>query len=244
MMGHTHALSGAAAWLALTPVISDHSVLHQYAVALSPTQIAAGTVVCAGAALLPDMDHHSGTIANTYGPITKVLCRIVAQISGGHRHATHSLAFAAAMGFGSFWLAIHQHDIWMGLLFLLIGLGLRGVGFGFDDKDHLTGLLNALLAGSLVYMMRDVDMRFAGYAVGLGCLAHVVGDCLTPEGCPVVWPIPNRLGIPLVPRTDGKVELMVVTPMLTIAIVLLAAHSAFGDSATNWLHPNWWHNRG
>jgi membrane-bound metal-dependent hydrolase YbcI (DUF457 family) len=244
MMGHTHALSGAAAWLALTPVVTDHGLLHDYALSLSPTQIAAGTVVCAGAALLPDMDHHSGTIANTFGMITKLLCRLVAQISGGHRHATHSLLFTLGMGFGCYWLATHQHGIWLGVLFLLIGLGLRGIGFGFDEIDHLTGLLNALLAGALVYMMRDIDMAFAGYAVGIGCLAHVVGDCLTPEGCPVFWPVPNRLSVPLVPRTHGKVELMIVAPLLTLIIVVLAAHSAFGDQTTQWLHPGWWKSRG
>src|SRR5256885_6898424 len=112
MMGHTHALSGAAAWLAVTPLVSDHALLHQYAMSLSPTQIAAGTLVCAGAALLPDMDHHDGTIANTFGIVTRLICRFVAWISGGHRHATHSLLFAAGMGAGAWWLATHERIAW------------------------------------------------------------------------------------------------------------------------------------
>jgi membrane-bound metal-dependent hydrolase YbcI (DUF457 family) len=235
MMGHTHALSGAAAWLALTPVVSDHALLHQYAVSLSPTQIAAGAVVCAGAALLPDMDHHDGTIANTFGIVTRLLCRIVALVSGGHRHATHSLLFAAGTGAGAWWVATHARIGWLVCLFLLVGLGMRGIGIGLKERDDVTGLLNAAIAAALVFVMRDVDMGFAGYAVGLGCLAHVVGDCLTPEGCPVFWPIPRRLGMPIVPRTDGHVERWLLTPLLTLGVIILAIRSSLGDTTVHWL---------
>src|SRR5215475_9986486 len=85
MMGHTHALAGAAAWLGVVPLLADHGMR------MTPGQVLAGSVVCAGAALLPDLDHHDGSIANAFGPVTHVLCRFVAAVSGGHRHATHSL---------------------------------------------------------------------------------------------------------------------------------------------------------
>jgi membrane-bound metal-dependent hydrolase YbcI (DUF457 family) len=235
MMGHTHALSGAAAWLALAPVFTDHALLGQYAIGLSPAQLAAGAVVCAGAAMLPDMDHHDGTIANTFGIVSRWMCRGVAFVSGGHRHATHSLLFAAGAGFGSYWLAEHAQKAWWVVLFLLIGLGIRGIGIGLKERDDVTGLLNAAIAAGLVYVMRDLDMTFAGYAVALGCLAHVVGDCLTPEGCPVFWPIPQRLGVPVVPRTNGHVERWVLTPVLTLGVIVLAVRSTLGDSATHWL---------
>ena len=235
MMGHTHALSGGAAWLATAPLFSDHALLGQYAITLSPAQLAAGTLVCAGAALLPDMDHHDGTIANTYGIVTRWLCKGVAFVSGGHRHATHSLVFAVGAGFGAFFLAEHAQKAWWVALFLLIGLGIRGIGIGLKERDHITGLLNAAIAGALVYVMRDLDMTFAGYAVALGCLAHVIGDCLTPEGCPVFWPIPLRLGVPIVPRTNGHVERWVLTPVLTLGLIVLAVRSTLGDSATHWL---------
>jgi len=235
MMGHTHALSGAAAWLAITPLVSNHAVLHQYAMSLSPAQIAAGTVVCAGAALLPDMDHHDGTIANTFGIVTRLICRFVAWVSGGHRHATHSLLFAAGMGAGTWWVASHEPIAWWAILFLLVGLGLRGIGIGLKERDDVTGLLNAAIAAALVYVMHDLDMRWAGYAVGLGCLAHVVGDCLTPEGCPVFWPVPQRLGMAIVPRTNGHVERWVLTPLLTLGVIILAIRSTLGDTTVHWL---------
>jgi membrane-bound metal-dependent hydrolase YbcI (DUF457 family) len=248
MMGHTHALSGAAAWLAVVPLVTDHPLLGDHAVVLSPAQMAAGALVCAGAAMLPDIDHHDGSIANTYGIVTRLLCQLVAKISGGHRHATHSLAFAFGAGYATDVMATHAFNPphggqplpavvvgWWVMLFLVVGLGLRGVGIGFKDSDHLTGLLNAVLAAGLVYLMRHLDMRFIGYAVALGCLAHVAGDCLTPRGCPVFWPVQWRIGVPVVPRTNGTVERWVVTPVLTLVVVVLVIRSALGDVAVDWL---------
>src|SRR3954467_6856668 len=157
MMGHTHALTGAVAWLAAVPLLSDAAVLHDYAVTLSPGQIAAGTIVCAGAAMLPDIDHHSGTIANTFGIVTKLLCKGVEAISGGHRHATHSFLFTAAAGFGTWWVSGHYEIAWWVILFLLVGLGLRGLGVKIGDRDHYTGILNAVAAAGLVWWMHDLD---------------------------------------------------------------------------------------
>lgn len=235
MMGPTHALSGAVAWLAAVPLIQDTALLQGYAVQLSPAQIAAGTVVCAGAAMLPDIDHHDGTIANTFGVFTKVLCTVVGKISGGHRNATHSILFALGAGYGADWLATHYEPAWWVLLFLLIGLGLRGLGIRIGTSDAFTGLLNALVAAGLVYWLHDVDMQWAGYAVALGCIIHVVGDCCTPQGCPVLWPAPWRLGLPLIPRTNGRAEKWVIAPLLTLSAVILIIRTAVGDELTDWL---------
>ena len=54
MMGPTHALSGALAWLAAVPLLQSAEVMQGHAVQLSAGQRAAGTVVCAGAAMLPE----------------------------------------------------------------------------------------------------------------------------------------------------------------------------------------------
>jgi membrane-bound metal-dependent hydrolase YbcI (DUF457 family) len=235
MMGHTHALSGAAGWLAATPLLGDPALLGHHAVALSPAQVAAGTVVCAGAAMLPDIDHHDGTIANTFGPFTRLLCRLVGAVSGGHRHATHSLAFAALAGLGAGWAAGQAGRGWLVALFLLIGLGLHGIGIQVPEREHFSALLNLVVAGALTYVMRDLDMGFAGYAVALGCLVHVLGDCLTPEGCPLLWPAQWRVEVPLIPSTDGVLERWVLAPLLTLGVVILAVRSALGVQAAHWL---------
>lgn len=246
MMGHTHALAGATAWLGILPLLSDHGMT------MTPTRVVAGAVVCAGAALLPDLDHQDGTIANALGPVTHLLCKCVAALTGGHRHATHSLLFCVAVAFGADWLAGNAVQVWWGVLFLLIGLGLRGVGVRVPEREHYNVLLNGGIAAGLTYLMADLrftgpgvgfgDHRlgWAGLAVGLGALTHVVTDCLTPEGCPVLWPVPVHLELPLVPRTDGIMERWVMAPLLTLGIIILAVRSAAGSYAVHWLQ----HNRG
>lgn len=93
MMGRTHALSGAAGWLAAAPMVAE-ATGHP----LGPGVLAASTAVAAGAALLPDLDHEHGLLAHSLGPVTRLLTQLVARGSGGHRHATHSLAFGVALG--------------------------------------------------------------------------------------------------------------------------------------------------
>jgi hypothetical protein len=93
MMARSHALLGAAGWLAAAPMVAG-AAHHP----LDPVTLAAGTGVCAGAALLPDLDHEDGLIATALGPITHLLAKGVARLSGGHRHATHSPLFGGLMG--------------------------------------------------------------------------------------------------------------------------------------------------
>lgn len=235
MMGHTHALSGAAVWLAAVPLLSREQWWGSHALSLSPAQVIAGAVVCAGAAILPDIDHQNSRIANTYGPVTRVMCRWVGKVSGGHRHATHSLLFALVMGYSMNLLASHYIYGWWAALFVIVGFGLRGVGLDFEGHDNWSAIADCVTAAVAVFLMHGLDMSFAGDAVALGCLVHVAGDCLTPRGCPVLWPAPLRVEILLVPRTDGRVERWVIAPLLAIAAGVMALQVTFGHVSMHWL---------
>lgn len=103
MMGYGHAAMGAAGFLTLT---STSALAIGVAPQAAPV-MAVGALLTAGAALLPDLDHHSGTIAHAVPSVevfgvtlipspTKALARVVEDVSGGHRHLTHSLLGIAA----------------------------------------------------------------------------------------------------------------------------------------------------
>ncbi|GAA3100347.1 metal-dependent hydrolase [Nonomuraea salmonea] len=161
------------------------------ATALSPAELIAGAIICAGAAMLPDLDHPSATIAQTFGPITWALAKFVSWISGGHRGATHSLLFAVALGFGAHWLAGTYpigRDI---MVVLLIGLSLRAIGVGIPGNKLGSAMINIGMTAGLyaVFLSLDVGYAWLGLAVGVGCFIHVVGDCMTERGCPVLWPL-------------------------------------------------------
>ncbi len=87
MMGTSHAVTGAAAWVAITATTLP--ALHLYPV--TPVGVVLGAMVCAGAALLPDADHHDATIAHSVPVLGRVTAGTVERISGGHRHGMHSL---------------------------------------------------------------------------------------------------------------------------------------------------------
>ncbi|MGH3589112.1 MAG: metal-dependent hydrolase [Pseudonocardia sp.] len=117
MMGRTHALTGAMVFgLAASAV---ESVAH-----LTAGELLLGTAVCAGAAVLPDIDHPGSGISRTLGPLTQGFALLVAWTSGGHRNGTHSLAGVAVFTLLAFAAAgLHAGSP----LWLIAGLGLAVV---------------------------------------------------------------------------------------------------------------------
>ena len=109
MMGYSHTVSGAAGWL----VLSELGVIQ---IPNTPTLIVT-TLACAGAGVLPDIDHHNGSIARSIPPVSGWIARIVGLISGGHRKGTHSIlgiiAFWAIAYFGS--TLTYQSIPWLSL---------------------------------------------------------------------------------------------------------------------------------
>lgn len=68
VMGPTHAMSGAAGWLAGTAVAG--AAIGGFQSGSLPVLLM-GTMVTAGAALAPDIDSHSSTVVNSFGVIGK-----------------------------------------------------------------------------------------------------------------------------------------------------------------------------
>ncbi|MBA2894467.1 metal-dependent hydrolase [Nonomuraea soli] len=232
MMGHSHAMTGAIAWLGLAPALAALPLLAEeskyfetgiMATALTPTELIAGALVCAGAAMLPDLDHPSATIAQTFGPITWALSKVVAWLTGGHRGMTHSLVFAVLMGFGAHWLADAYpigRDI---LVILMVGLALRAIGIGVPGNKWGSMMVNIGLTAGIyvVFMSLGVGYAWLGLAIGLGCLIHVVGDCMTERGCPVLWPMGARFVLPwkIGIKTGKRFEQKILAPLLSVAII-------------------------
>ncbi len=224
-MGHTHAISGAVLWLAaagmvdrFAPALASHGV----------AETAAAALVCAGAAMLPDLDHPSSTVAHALGPVTHGLARGVARVSGGHRHATHSLVFAVAAGVagwqlgsgGTWWSAVP--------VVLLAALALAALGVTHTISAAVLAAVGALY----VLHAAGGTLAWLGPAVGLGCLAHILGDALTERGVPLLWPYPGRIRFGAI-DTGSVVERAVVAPCLVFTGAVFAAHIA------GW-SPTWW----
>lgn len=233
MMGHSHAVSGAMLYAASAPFLPP-LLLHT---TLQPEDILMGTVLCAGAALLPDLDHHDGSIANFLGPVSKVLCRFVAWISGGHRHATHSLLFVALTGAGT-WAGVTYLGRYftLSVTFFLLALAIRALRLcppsnGPEAWITVIGLAALGTFGMNTWMPNSPG--WLPYAVALGTLAHLLGDCLTKKGAPLLWPHKERYEIVLIKRSGNSVETKVLVPIMSVATFVLLWFTALSPTIVN-----------
>jgi membrane-bound metal-dependent hydrolase YbcI (DUF457 family) len=240
MLGRDHALSGAFAFAALGPT------LH-----VTGSHLAAGVLLTAGAGVLPDIDHPDSTIARSFGFLTQAFAWVVARISGGHRHGTHSIAGITVFSIGALAAGTYQlsgaragavpghvafswHMLPAGLyLALLYSSGLRALHVGGHHGDLLG------IGGAIITCYTGWDLLRVGVghwhipllalATAIGSAAHIACDELTHGGCPVFWPFSER-EFHLLPRplqfTTAKIsETWIIFPLLTGALVLAVWHA-------------------
>lgn len=198
MMGGSHAISGSAAWVAITSTGPLMLGIHP----LPPQGILLGAIITGGAALLPDFDHHSGTVAYSLPPLTKSMARVVARISGGHRHGTHSLlGIFIAMVITTVLslitipakIPILEYDgtlnVGAGIVMLFCAaLGLKALKLTRGNGWLLPWVYSTALAATVAIYAPD-EFGWLTLAVGVGCLTHCLGDSLTVGGWPFLYPL-------------------------------------------------------
>jgi membrane-bound metal-dependent hydrolase YbcI (DUF457 family) len=251
MMGPSHALSGAAVWLAGSWALDHFAGYGQSALAIT-----IGTAVCAGGALFPDLDlsgkvtrnQGGATVARTFGVFSLFLAEVIEKISlgvyhatklsrdphrdNGHRTFTHTLPFTGLIGWGTTALCTHFGK-WavIGVVFLMVGLALRGL---FDEWAQRAGWLIITLVSAVAawftgaWLPGDRGYPMLGLAAGVGCLVHLLGDMITKNGVPILWPIPTgrrmwrMIGVPnaMAVRVGGTVEVVVLRTAFTIVSLL------------------------
>ncbi|TVT50599.1 metal-dependent hydrolase [Amycolatopsis cynarae] len=233
-MGRTHALTGWCTGLAIAPVIGAGTV-HQAAAFAATT---------AGFALLPDLDHPGAGASKLLGPVTGGLSWLLRRTSaavyqvtkgprdervkGTHRHLSHTVLFAAAMG------ALATWGSRAGGWYAVAGIVLFGMVLA---ADALGDWLLFVGGGAVVWWATTTSAAgelqqltgWVGLAVALGCVTHCLGDSLTVAGCPFLFPVPiaGETWYELRPpsflrfRTGKRAENLVVFPVCAVLGVLL-----------------------
>lgn len=138
MMAPGHSLTGAAAGLGTA------ALANACGIPVSATGAFLASALCAGAALLPDIDHPGATVSKSFGPATMALSHALNGLSaqvydgtctaldedrdGGHRGLTHTWPFAVAVG-GTVAAVIAIWGRWAVLvtLFVFLSLAIRGL---------------------------------------------------------------------------------------------------------------------
>lgn len=197
-------------------------VLH-----LAVADVAALGLGTAGAALIPDLDSVGSCSARSLGFLSVLPSLIIRKLSGGHRHATHSLAGIAAFG-GLAWLACYfRHDVagTIGLGFLVTLIVAGALEALRICRSHIADLIGGATAAGVLFA--GVGLTLIPVAVLAGCTAHVAGDMLTHSGCPLIMPVSKYRfrwfgGTPLSFTTGTWPELLLVDPLLTMLLGFLA----------------------
>lgn len=232
MLGKSHAVTGAAGWLAAAPAISQ-----ALGTPLTPAELAVGTVACAGAALIPDLDHPQATIAHTFGPVSHMASRLTALLAGGHRQGTHSLLFVGIFGALCYSIGIGSQASGsnipaMILMFLLSAFAFRGLNIvppktSSAMKGFMVILEAAILTWAMTLIMPE-SWWWLGIAGALGAFIHLLGDALTPEGVPFFWPFRGRFSMPLISTTGNVMERVILYPIFIFIVVWLAIQNFVG----------------
>jgi membrane-bound metal-dependent hydrolase YbcI (DUF457 family) len=243
VLGVSHALSGAALGLAVAGFAPHLLGEHPDA-----GTVLTFTAVCAGAALLPDLDHPSSMATRRFSAASYVASHVVRPLSrlvydltrgrrdtgrGSHRGLTHTVLGAVLLGLAvNLASARFGTPVLIGTLFVCLALAIKGL-------DALVpGPPSLVIAAGLTYAIEHAvpggtagTAGWLGTAVTLGMVVHSVGDAITESGAPLLWPLPIRkrrwypVGSPrpLRFRTGGAVEAWLVAPALTVGVFLLAA---------------------
>lgn len=207
----------------MTGAAAGEFILH-----LQPGGTAALAALTGGMATIPDLDTCHSSAARCLGFLSQGFAWLVGKVSGGHRHASHSI-LGVAVFTALAWTACHfRHDVAgrAGLALLLalaVAAGLRALHLGGHAADAVA--LGA--AGGIAWF--GWDLALVPLACGLGCATHVLGDMITVQGCPLAWPLTmEHFGVPSpVSFTTGTWrEKWVVVPVLFLALGVLAIHAA------------------
>ncbi|MFD7900138.1 metal-dependent hydrolase [Streptomyces sp. NPDC059568] len=165
MMGPAHSLSGAAAWLGVGAAAAAAGHGMPWPV------LAVGALICAGAALAPDLDHKAATISRAFGPVSRTLCEIVDKLSyavykatrkpgdsrrtGGHRTLTHTWLWAVLIGAGASAVA-YAGGRWAVLAILFVHLVLAVEGLLWRAARVSSDVLVWLLGATSAWILADV----------------------------------------------------------------------------------------
>jgi membrane-bound metal-dependent hydrolase YbcI (DUF457 family) len=163
---------------------------------VSPIGIVTGALVTAGAALIPDADHHNATIAHALPPLSNAMCTGVGAISGGHRHGTHSIlgiaVFVAIAWLAGLWTMTVDlfGTIYPGagiLSVLLVAFAAKALKI-IPDRLQKSPWAVGLGVGAFIALFAPQEQSWFPIAVGVGVIVHIAGDVMTTGGCNLVWP--------------------------------------------------------
>lgn len=232
MMGVGHALLGTATW-----AVGATTVLPYFGIDPTPQVLILGAFPIAGAALRPDIDHPSATMANSGGVITKTIAKATNAVSGGHREGTHRLWFLfACLAFDLAILSVFGAWGALALFFLYTAFGAQALAstplyarMNRRWKKH-TGLFAKLWCWAVAAVVTAAayfvfpggnitDWWWLAVALFMGHASHLVGDSLTTDGWE--WTQGHKIRLPILGDAGSSRETLFGTGLAAVTILFM-----------------------
>lgn len=195
-MGPHHAMTGAAAWIAVTTTAGHGLGLYP----VTPMGTLTGALLCAGAALLADADHASATISRSIPVLGRLVTSGLSRASGGHRHGLHSIlavvcAWLLATGLSRLtWQpAWWPEPIGIGVALMSAATMTFAVkALGLARQSWALAWLIGVAVAVIITLYAPGQWDWFVVCFTLGYAIHLVGDLLTDRGLPLLWPFRPR----------------------------------------------------
>lgn len=223
MMGRQHALSGVLfATGAAYTMNAD-----------VPTFVLLCTTL-PGTALMSDIDHPDSTVSNTYGPITRTFARVLT-----HRKQTHSVPCTVAFGTAVYLAAEYAGStpysvgwwtaraVLFAVLVLIYASTIRlfKISGWLDDFAPIPfaamitfGEPMIVTAGFSPFPFDDLPL-----IIVLGIAVHILGDLLTKQPIPILWPLSGRKSALGLFKAGGSFEKWIMTPAMVVGSAVFLA---------------------
>ncbi len=254
MMAPAHAIMGATSAVVLSPVL--HLSIYQTILAMI---ISAGAALFPDC---DQPSSTIGKVFGPFGKyFTKMMGYISSSIyiatktrydnpkKSGHRKLTHTVIFNLLLGYLSYLVFIYPitQIIIVGLLSALGIRGLLAKGFNvyipidFNGRkrnkrlmaiQQTTALFIGVIAAVAVSQSLFDPLQLSVIIV-VGLLVHLLGDCCTPMGVPLLWPVPiirktwYMFRLPWTFEAGNKMEENVITPFMFFLFVVSVIYILF-----------------
>jgi len=175
---------------------------------------AISTVASTVGAMLPDIDHDNSKIGSERKIVVAAASKILSALFG-----LVVIAICARLAISGLYMQLMIMMLLIILPILLLSI-LASVPFIRKKLKFLVkhrGIMHTLVAPLLLYLgfrMITNNTRFILLAMAAGYLSHLILDCLTKHGCPILWPI-TRKNIALLSIRTGSIAEYVVSYTLT-----------------------------
>jgi len=217
MLGRDHSLFSGLAFIGGDALIAHVS----HTPILGPANLLIGTFTAAGFGLLPDIDEPGSTISRKLGVVSRAVSKVCKTLAGGHRKLTHTIFFLGAVFIGIYFATRTPlgSAIVVGCATALCLRLILPKSIG-----RSLGILNLIVPIAVAFAVYHYHYGgpWLAYAAVLGAAFHIIGDALTTEGVPIIFPFSNyHVRMPILGHCDSWRERTVGT-LMSLSIIILA----------------------